>query len=53
MPDEGTPQRGFALSFGLERLGLVALRAPYVTAVLILVVSAFALVGFMNLKVDD
>ncbi len=53
MPEDGTPQRGFALSFGLERLGLVALRAPYVTAFLILVISALAVVGVMRLKVDD
>jgi predicted RND superfamily exporter protein len=53
MPDEGTPQRSFALSFGLDRLGLIALRAPYVSAAIILVLCALAAVGVMNLKVDD
>ena len=28
MPETGTPQRSFALSFGLDRLGLIALKAP-------------------------
>ncbi len=47
------PRRTFALTFGLERLGLLALKAPLVSALLIVLVSALAVVGVMRLKVDD
>lgn len=47
------PQRRFAFTFGLERLGLIALRSPLISALLILVVSALAAVGVSRLKVDD
>ncbi|MFM9942217.1 MAG: efflux RND transporter permease subunit [Hyphomicrobiaceae bacterium] len=47
------PRRSFAFTFGLERLGLLALKAPVVSALLILIVSALAVVGVMRLKVDD
>src|SRR5215470_1405489 len=38
------PGRSFVFSFGLEKLGLVALRAPYVMAILIVIAK---------LQVDD
>lgn len=50
-PEE--PRRSFRFTFGLERLGLVALKAPYVSAVLIAIVTAFAAVGVSRLTVDD
>ena len=53
MSGTGEPRRSFAFTFGLERLGLVALRAPKVTAALILVLSILAVFGVMRLKVDD
>jgi predicted RND superfamily exporter protein len=53
MKDAGQPQRSFLLSFGLDKLGLVALRAPYVSAVLIAILTALAVLGVMRLKVDD
>ena len=37
----------------LERLGLVALKAPYVSAVLIAVLTALAIVGVSRIQVDD
>jgi uncharacterized protein len=48
---DASPPRSFA--FGLERLGLVGLRAPLVTVLLILTVSALAAWGLMLLRVDD
>jgi predicted RND superfamily exporter protein len=45
------PRRSFA--FGLERLGLVGLAAPGVAMLLIVLVSAFALLGLSLLRVDD
>lgn len=53
MKDAGQPQRSFLLSFGLDKLGLVALKAPYVSAVLIAILTALAVLGVMRLKVDD
>ncbi len=47
------PQRTFAFTFGLERLGLIALKAPLVSALVILLVSALAVWGVTRLKVDD
>jgi hypothetical protein len=45
------PRRSFA--FGLERLGLVGLRVPRVTVVLVLALSALAAWGLTLLRVDD
>ena len=45
--------RSFRLTFGLERLGLVALRAPWLSLLMILLVSAVAVFGVMRLRVDD
>ena len=45
------PRRSFA--FGLERLGLIGLRAPVVTVALILAVSVLAVWGLTMLRVDD
>lgn len=49
----GEPRRSFLLSFGIEKLGLVALKAPYVSAVIIAILTALAVLGVMRLKVDD
>ena len=47
------PRRSFLFSFGIDRLGLVALRAPLVSAVVIAMLTALAIVGVMRMKVDD
>ena len=47
------PRRSFAFTFGLERIGLIALKAPRITAVLILILSALAAWGVSRIKVDD
>ena len=57
-PQEGStpadePRRSFLLSFGIDKLGLLALKAPYVSAVLIALATALAVLGVMRLKVDD
>ncbi|MEO0729595.1 MAG: MMPL family transporter, partial [Pseudomonadota bacterium] len=49
----GAPERSFRFTFGLERLGLVALRVPYLTLALIVVASVLAAFGVMRLSVDD
>jgi predicted RND superfamily exporter protein len=45
------PRRSYA--FGLERLGFVGLKAPALTVLLILVISALAGWGLALLRVDD
>ncbi|HEY8248315.1 MAG TPA: MMPL family transporter [Hyphomicrobium sp.] len=45
--------RNFVFSFGLEKLGLVALKAPALVAVLIAVATILGLVGLSKLQVDD
>jgi predicted RND superfamily exporter protein len=42
-----------SLSFGAERLGLVALRWPVATALVLLAVTVAALFGITKLRVDD
>jgi predicted RND superfamily exporter protein len=53
MAGAGEPRRSFAFTFGLERLGLVALKAPWLSALLIVALSVLAVVGVMRLRVDD
>jgi len=53
MAGTGEPRRTFAFTFGLERLGLVALRAPWLTFGLIVILTVLAIFGVMRLKVDD
>jgi predicted RND superfamily exporter protein len=50
-PDEA--KRSFALTFGLERGGLIGLKFPAVTAALVMLLSALAAWGIVGLKVDD
>ncbi len=45
--------RNFVFSFGLEKLGLLALKAPAVVAVLIVIATVLGLVGLSKLQVDD
>ena len=47
------PGRSFVFSFGLEKLGLVALRAPYVMAILIVIATILGAMGVAKLQVDD
>ncbi len=53
MQQRTEPKRVRSLSFGLERLGLTALRYPYVAAGLIVLITIAALFGISRLKVDD
>lgn len=47
------PRRAFLNLLGLDRLGLVALKAPYLSALIIAGLTALAVAGFLRLKVDD
>lgn len=52
MHDE-TETRRFRLTFGLERLGLIALAAPRVSLAIIALISVLAVLGVSRLQVDD
>jgi uncharacterized protein len=45
--------RNFVFSFGLERLGLIALKAPVLVAALVAIATVFGLIGIFKLQVDD
>ena len=47
------PRPAYRFSFGLDRIGLVALKAPYVAAAVVAVLTGLAVLGVMRLKVDD
>ena len=47
------PRRTFVFSFGLEKLGLLALKAPRFISVLLAVATVVAAIGVSKLKVDD
>jgi predicted RND superfamily exporter protein len=53
MQQKAQPRRVRSLSFGLERLGLTALRFPYITAILVIAITIAAGFGYTRLKVDD
>ena len=53
MAENDTPRRSFRFAFGLDRLGLLALRAPLVSAIVIVALSAVAVASALHLKVDD
>src|SRR6185312_7609865 len=47
------PRRPFPLSLGLNKLGLIGLKAPLLAAVIILLLTGVAVQGLLRLKVDD
>ena len=49
----GEQNSSHPFSFGVDRLGLVALKAPVVSSILIILISALAVLGLLRLKVDD
>ncbi|MEQ1612915.1 MAG: MMPL family transporter, partial [Hyphomicrobiaceae bacterium] len=53
MAGTDTPHAASNLGFGLERLGLVALARPLVTAVLLAILTVCATLGLGRIQVDD
>mgnify|MGYP001160338327 FL=1 len=46
-------KRNFSIAFGLERIGLIALRAPRTAAVVLLALVVIAVFGIQRIKIDD
>src|SRR5436190_18801960 len=53
MANAEEPHRNFVFSLGLERLGLIALKAPSIVAVLAAVATVLGAMGVAKLRVDD
>jgi uncharacterized protein len=53
MQQRTEPKRVRSLSFGIERLGLIALRYPLVVAAIMIAVTVAAGFGYSRIKVDD
>jgi predicted RND superfamily exporter protein len=53
MQQKTQPKRVRSLSFGIERLGLTALRYPLIAVAIIIAVTIAAGFGYTRLKVDD
>ena len=53
MQQKAQPKRVRSLSFGIERLGLTALRYPLIAAAIIVAITIAAGFGYTKLKVDD
>ncbi|MGO4683307.1 efflux RND transporter permease subunit [Hyphomicrobium sp. 2TAF46] len=47
------PQRPHLISLGLNKLGLIGIKAPIVSAILVVLLTAAAVMGLTHLKVDD
>ena len=51
--NDSLENRRFRFTFGIERLGLVALNSPWLSLTLIFALSVAAIFGVMRLRVDD
>ncbi|HEX3869563.1 MAG TPA: MMPL family transporter, partial [Pirellulales bacterium] len=47
------PPRPYLASLGLNKLGLIGIRAPILSAIIVLLITAVASQGLLRLKVDD
>jgi predicted RND superfamily exporter protein len=50
---DAAAKKSFSIAFGLERIGLIALRAPKVAAVVLLALVVVAVFGLQRIKIDD
>jgi hypothetical protein len=46
-------RRPMSIAFGLERIGLVAIRAPILTCIILLAMVIGAIFGIERIKIDD
>lgn len=47
------PQKGTSIAFGLEKLGLIAVKAPVVSVIILLALMIAAVFGIERIKIDD
>ena len=47
------PPKGLSIAFGLERIGLIAVKAPIVSCLILVVLIVGAIFGIQRIKIDD
>src|SRR5271168_4019862 len=47
------PPKGLSIAFGLERIGLIAVRAPVVSCIVLVALIIGAIFGIQRIKIDD
>jgi predicted RND superfamily exporter protein len=47
------PQKGTSIAFGLEKMGLIAVKAPVVSVLILLALMIAAVFGIERIKIDD
>src|ERR1700743_1578267 len=47
------PPKGLSIAFGLERIGLIAIKAPVVSIIILAVLMVAAVFGVQRIKIDD
>ncbi|CEG10399.1 efflux transporter, putative, hydrophobe/amphiphile efflux-3 (HAE3) family [Afipia felis] len=47
------PRRNFSIAFGLERIGLIAVKAPVLSLVILVALCVGAFFGLQRIKIDD
>jgi uncharacterized protein len=47
------PPSGLSIAFGLERIGLIAVRAPILSCIILLALIVGAIFGIQRIKIDD
>src|SRR6201996_2506624 len=47
------PPKGLSIAFGLERIGLIALKAPGLSCLILVVLIVVAIFGIQRIKIDD
>jgi hypothetical protein len=47
------PPKGLSIAFGLERIGLIAIKAPIVSCIILAVLIVGAIFGIQRIKIDD
>ena len=47
------PPKGLSIAFGLERIGLIAVKAPILSCMILLVLIVGAIFGIQRIKIDD
>src|ERR1700743_958823 len=47
------PPKGLSIAFGLERIGLIAIKAPIVSCIILVALMVAAVFGVQRIKIDD
>src|ERR1700753_89774 len=47
------PPKGLSIAFGLERIGLIAVKAPVVSCIILVALLIAAVFGVQRIKIDD